>query len=165
MIAIPVPASASASVPSVMFPTRLAVAMGPISITCRLSVVALWFGIGVCSRTNRSFVLNLDIVCARRIALFWGKAKRSRHGVFFGFFDSAELFFALACDTLFVCLVGIGGCCFRTCVPVKIPSLLPSANWCFQAVSEIVLSSSGCRDILPFEIDATARAGFADGLQ
>ena len=50
-------------------------------------------------------------------------------------------------------------------IPVQIFALLPAAYRCHERVAEVILALSVVLDIIPGEVDAAARAGFADGLE
>lgn len=50
-------------------------------------------------------------------------------------------------------------------IPVEVLSLLPAANGCFEAVTEVIFAVGGGGDFVPGEVDAAAGSAFADGVE
>jgi hypothetical protein len=109
-----------------------------------------------------------DIALAERLRICtpvrYGKSKRSRHSILFSLFHFPQLLFPLF--ALFCCyflgrlmrIVGLG-------IPIEILAFLPASNRCHERMAEIVFALRIAFDVVPFEINAAARAFLADSLK
>lgn len=109
-----------------------------------------------------------DLALSKRLRIrapirYW-ESKSPRHGILFSFLHFPQLLFpllALFCCNLLrrlVRIVGLG-------VPIQIFALLPASNRGHERVAEIVFALRIVLHVVPFEVDAAARAFLADRLE
>lgn len=82
-------------------------------------------------------------------AVLDSKAQGGAKGILLGLFDSSYLFGPHLLLTLGIIIVPFG-------IPRQIPSLLPAAHRCHEAVTEVILAMLIILDIVPLEVGSTA---------
>lgn len=114
--------------------------------------------------TNPPGPAHLDCIRSRRIPLRHRQPQRARERVLLGLFDLAQLLLARALLPLLFRLAFDRSCIVAVAfgVPIEVAALLPAADGGFEAVAEVVFAVRGVCDFVPAEVDAAARAGFAD---
>lgn len=107
-------------------------------------------------------VRHFDRIRTGGISLRRRQSQGLGDGIFLGFLDFPNFFAAFARIAFVVCLIGIGTLRISFCVPCQIATLGPSADWRFDAVTEVVFAMGGGGDLVPAEVDSAARALLPD---